>query len=257
MSKFNQAFWDWFGKSKVVDKNGNPMVVYHATGAPMEFTSFKRKLSDLGIHFGTLGQAEDRMAYMAGKRPSDNWRVIPVYLSIQNPLRMSDAGAWNWENIEYPLSEKFGESTVRDRLRNSSSANGKTAALRDLIEERGYDGVVYKNTGETSGAAEYAAIEEAAKKDVYECQKRRGKPLSCYDKDDQATPEYLAHKRAFEAYEKFREDNAEDSWIAFHPEQIKSATGNNGNWSRKSKDIRSNPDPLAIEAERILRGLAR
>ena len=32
MPKFNAAFWKWFGKSKVVDARGRPLVVYHGTG---------------------------------------------------------------------------------------------------------------------------------------------------------------------------------------------------------------------------------
>jgi hypothetical protein len=43
--------------SKIVDSNGEPMVVYHETTA--EFSAFK-KGSDNGIHFGTKDQAKER-----------------------------------------------------------------------------------------------------------------------------------------------------------------------------------------------------
>lgn len=39
MTKFNAAFWKWFGDSKVVDSKGNPLVVYH--GTQNEFQRFQ------------------------------------------------------------------------------------------------------------------------------------------------------------------------------------------------------------------------
>lgn len=256
MPKFNAAFREWFGDSKVAKPDGSPMVVYHATGADKDFTSFKRKLSDLGIHFGTLGQAQDRLDYLAaGRRPSDHWRIIPAYLSIQSPLRLPDLGFWNWENVEYALRDKFGEDAVRQALRSSYSANGKTNAMRQLIMHRGYDGVVYKNTGETAGAAELSAEVDVARKTMTAAQKARGKPVNCYDRDDQECAEYQAMARAEKAHNDFREAHAEDSWIAFEPWQIKSVY-NDGMWSKKA-DIRSNPDDLELEAERILRELVK
>ena len=51
----------WFGNSKVVDENGKPMVVYHATTenfSLFDTASFKS-------HFGTLAQAEARMSELS------------------------------------------------------------------------------------------------------------------------------------------------------------------------------------------------
>ena len=99
----NPNFKRWFGDSKVVDKQGNPLPVYHGTGA--EFSSFKKKnLSaggshylDIGIHFaetsdtaGTYAMSavysdRNRRDYSQGGKPG-NPMVYPVYLSAQNPL---------------------------------------------------------------------------------------------------------------------------------------------------------------------------
>jgi hypothetical protein len=119
------AFKKWFGDSKVTDDNGRPMVVYHATGA--DFTSFKEGQQ----HFGTRRQSnqiiigkEQTTDYRArqGMEPESptEYRTIPVYLKIENPLRVEDFG-------------------------------GKPEAWDQAIAEakaKGHDGLVYQNWGE-------------------------------------------------------------------------------------------------------------
>ncbi len=233
MKQFSDAFWKWFGDSKVVDARGEPLVVYHSTGAEKDFHAFKRRMNDVGIHFGTLGQAEDRMEYLESRgKASNNQRIIPVYLSIKKPLRLKDAGWWDHNNLEYALRDKFGVDAVKSAMR-ANTANAKTAALRNLIENRGYDGIVYKNEGETAGAQELRDKAHALQKAVW-------KGRSSISKEEQETPQYYAYQEAEDRYTKFREANAEDSWIAFHPNQIKSVY-NDGTWNRADNDMRSNP----------------
>lgn len=38
--QFNDAFWQWFGKSKVVDKRGEPLLVFHGSPAEESFEAF-------------------------------------------------------------------------------------------------------------------------------------------------------------------------------------------------------------------------
>jgi hypothetical protein len=76
------AFKKWFGDSKVVDENGEPMVVYH--GTLKEFTQFeasKQDKRDAGFWFG---DAKNANVYAASGEPRGN-NVMPVYLSIKNP----------------------------------------------------------------------------------------------------------------------------------------------------------------------------
>ena len=82
-----RAFWNWFGDSIVVDEQGRPLVVYHGTNK--EFNSFKQgnfpKLLKMGagIYFTDNQQSAIRYA----QRFSDGKGVVmPVYLSLQNPL---------------------------------------------------------------------------------------------------------------------------------------------------------------------------
>ena len=82
-------FKKWFGKSKVVDEEGNPLVVYHGTKA--DFTEFKRSK---GGEFGSGMYFSDNpdSARMFGGFQSGSAEVItmPVYLSLKNPLITND-----------------------------------------------------------------------------------------------------------------------------------------------------------------------
>ena len=62
------AFKAWFKKSKVVDADGKPLRVYHGTSVNKDFLAFKRRPGDVGIHFGTTGQANDRVSYLTSKQ---------------------------------------------------------------------------------------------------------------------------------------------------------------------------------------------
>ena len=126
------AFKRWFGASKVVDAEGNPLVVYHGTSATFDTFDVKESF-DGGFHFGTAEAATNRIADGAGLDPS-GWRhelsvypnIMPVYLSIQRPLRLSfdpyDEETWaegierakdkGYDGIVYPNAVEGGESWV-------------------------------------------------------------------------------------------------------------------------------------------------
>lgn len=234
--QFKQWFGDWqkdpANASKVVDKDGKPRVFAHATSSGKFDATFKSNPVQLGIHFGTPEQAADRLFYTTRKTtPAEGSRTYPVYLSIKNPLRLPDLGDWRADNVYYGLKElKEFEGEIRQNM--------TVAELRSIIKRHGYDGVVYKNTGEVGGSEPYVKELDEATAAMIASQKRRGKPLGTYDLEDQKTPEYLAQSKAHKDYEQFREQNAEDSYIAFSPNQIKSATGNSGAFSRATNDIR-------------------
>lgn len=97
----SEAFRQWFGDSKVVDENGDPLVVYHGTGS--EFTEFDIKRSGEnfrevtsageGFFFFTdyagpqsIGSSASEYATHAAKRNGGSANVMPVYLSMQDPL---------------------------------------------------------------------------------------------------------------------------------------------------------------------------
>lgn len=104
-------FKRWFGDSKVVDANGKPLVVYH--GTPNEFDAFDGFSPDQWVGPGWNDTAETHLIYFSDHRPTAKTygrRVVPVYLSLRNPLEL-DAGGQIWAN--------FGiGSYVSEALRN-------------------------------------------------------------------------------------------------------------------------------------------
>lgn len=227
------AFKRWFGESKVVDADGEPMVLYHSTDAA-GFEKFKRSRSDVGMHFGTAGQAEDRFdlkfnadPYGAQLRGAAH-ATMPVYLSIKRPLRLKDAGAWNPDNLTGALLEAIPSLKLADVQRLKTPAD-----IRKLLMSHGYDGIVYKNTGETGGGPELRKAADQARNEMM-LEFPPGK--SSFAPEDQKRPAYVKYKEAQKAYEDFRNKNAEDSYIAFEPTQIKSIF-NRGTWDAAEPNI--------------------
>ena len=73
-----ESFWKWFNGSKVVDKDGKPLVVYHGTNVD-EFNEFKLERENDGFYF----TADKEYAKSEGKN------VIEVYLNVKNPRRIT------------------------------------------------------------------------------------------------------------------------------------------------------------------------
>jgi hypothetical protein len=201
---------------------GGPIVVEaaHGTSAPIDFEKFKLRTGDIGIHFGTPGQANDRISYVNSRKGAENTtpRILPVYLRFNNLLRLADAGSWNIDNLGYQLKKLFPNDEARIKRLKS------TKDIREFVQSKGYDGVVYKNDGEVDGAQQYQDAQDAAMTKLQEVMKEKyGKPRNGFTVEDQQTPEYKAYSAAYEAQRKFRSDNAKDSYIVFAPTQIKSA----------------------------------
>lgn len=86
-------FGEWFGDSKVVDENKNPLIVYHGTG--VDFNAFDKNRqgqnfsqSRGGFFFTNRKRTAEHYAkryaeITAGSKDQEN--VLGVYLSIQNP----------------------------------------------------------------------------------------------------------------------------------------------------------------------------
>src|SRR5690606_115704 len=89
----SENFRRWFRDSKVVDKNGEPVVLYHGTAA--DFTIFEdRSGSATGHSTSALGYfmtSDRRSAEGYARNAADGMpglaRVMELYASIQNPYR--------------------------------------------------------------------------------------------------------------------------------------------------------------------------
>lgn len=165
------AFDRWFAGSKVVDKDGQPLVVYHGTSEKFDVFDFGYS-QDLGAHFGTLETAKEF--------EGEGVPLMAVYLRIKNPLRMPDFQGWIPEVVAGWLrSEGVITHAQVEEIESMQDDDAARGAVVMAIEAAGFDGVVYENEHEGSG----------------------------------------------------------DSYIVFHPEQIKSAIGNRGTYDPSNPDI--------------------
>jgi len=208
-------FKEWFKGSKVVDKDGSPLVVYHGTTEKSPFTVFNTNPpKDVGAHFGTKEAANSILAgnYEAIKN-TDNMsaNIYPVYLSIKNPLEVQDA---------------FGGDVAGTALEIHDALQARGANLYDLTERLkkqteildNWPGMETEYMGMTWD--EFVASNRELDKYAVEIAKKNGFDGLVYD-------------NIFEG-DVFG-DNL--SWVAFEPNQIKSATGNIGTFSKNSDNI--------------------
>jgi hypothetical protein len=133
----SDEFKNWFGdwennpnkSSKVVDKNGEPLIVWHGTHTKKEFEfddGFDTKGGEsYGSHFGTKKSAMDRLNDLYSEMfYQGNARLIPVFIDIKNPKFLHD----------YNLNEYM------------------------KAELDGYDGIIYTNEIEDKGSIGYAVF---------------------------------------------------------------------------------------------------
>lgn len=179
------AFLDWFGQSLVTDTGqagGVPLVVYHGTFAD-DFSAFRASPEGVfgaGVYFTNLPQSAEGFA---GPGDADGARLIPVYLSLKNPMLVKadfEAGeAIDFDSPAVPMVQKAMGNAADLAIRTAMAGEGMFGIdLMAAVEARGHDGVIV----------------------TYE-------------------------------------DGGKD-YIAFRPEQIKSAIGNNGDFDVDNDDIR-------------------
>lgn len=252
-------FWRWFGDSKVVDDAGRPVPQFHAT--QKDFDAFKVSSVDIGAHFGTAAQALDRRDVFGAQ-------TIPVYLRINNPLRVPDMGRWKAERLRKMLHSADLIEWVDGKW---ATPDGKPVAvetipqIRKLIESMGYDGLVYLNEWEAPRKRrpeDEASIERAEREleDAREEYRSAGGFWYSFPDKDNGIAGWARLRDANEAVAIARAnaiDNAvdtrADSFAVFHPEQIKSSISNSGAFNPRDKRIQfsSAPDTQGIEVDEI------
>ena len=160
-----KAFKDWFGdwendptnSSKVVDENGEPLVVWHNTRADFNTFEYTGKRSDIGFHFGTKQAAID----------NGGTNLRSFFLNIKKLERLEDS-TWSGLDTITKLSRK-GLLTKEDisDIRNISyqaQKNGiglglkeaRQSYINEIINRFGKSfGIDYINNNEDKGSISY------------------------------------------------------------------------------------------------------
>ncbi len=210
-------FKKWFGKSKVVDENGEPLVVKHGGASDIDIFNTEAstaKKSKYQAMYGAHFTADTNLA-----KNYDQGGFYEVYLNLENPLDLTSI-----ETIPDPLIKslpKKAKTSLNKRIKQAkafvpeTSDNGSMfmletaldalapAEARKWAESNGFDGVKY--TAVITGGSQAMPVGMHSRKEAY---------------------------------------------IAFSPEQIKSATGNRGTFDAGERNINYMPsDPKASKAQ--------
>jgi len=91
-------FKRWFGKSKVVDKDGKPLVMYHGTARDFDKFDVSKSQSGEGLYFTSV---PDQAGRFANPKRGDSPNVMPAYLRLENPMDLGTApgGIQQWVAI--------------------------------------------------------------------------------------------------------------------------------------------------------------
>lgn len=133
-----KAFKTWFGDwennpneaSKVVDENGEPMVVRHRT--PNEFNEFSKEKIGSSTDYGAFGMG----FYFS---PSDfgawnyGYNMIEAFLNLRNPLVLNNSNAFDIKEPYYGEDYRWSKS--------------ESERFTEWVKENGYDGVHYDYDG--------------------------------------------------------------------------------------------------------------
>ncbi len=79
-------FKAWFKGSKVVDEKGEPLVVYHGTGSDIQVFDASKSERLPGVWMTPDAAAAGRYASQANQWGGAGANVMPVYVSLKNPL---------------------------------------------------------------------------------------------------------------------------------------------------------------------------
>ena len=230
------AFKAWFGGSKVVDEQGRPKVVYHETNT--DFTVFRmadgqRAASDGEMPTGAFFKPHPRGIGVT----HSGTRQMPVYLSLRNPLIVTNRAELRhlYENSVPGYRDLANKAAAIDR-------KWKADPRADWATE----------TEETAAIFDAAIAEWRAESDAVAAEQKR------------LLNEWFQSR----GYDGLILENDEGSlgrrtqtFVAFRPEQIKSATGNTGAFDAKNPDIRFSrafddeaPTPAEGSVDKIVSG---
>ena len=139
LNEQNEDFFNWFGNSKVIDKDGNPLIVYH--GSNSKFDSF-RTGENRYVFFTTDINLADKYAIHRSKKTDSEKFIYNVYLKIENPL-IVDANFESWDYISTRGIENCKES-IKDLLKRGINTI-TTERTPQIAIKYGFDGVIIKN----------------------------------------------------------------------------------------------------------------
>ena len=147
------AFTRWFGNSKAVNRNGEPLLVFHGAGA--RFTTFDAGGKPIWLtaniqyaeKYSTANRAAEKLLPSSSIYAGNVDRVIPAYIRVENPADVGDTDG-GFDGNYMDLAKRIG---VRpSELRQAWEEAGRPEMLwqvvnskqmSELLKRHGYDGI--------------------------------------------------------------------------------------------------------------------
>lgn len=159
-------FAAWFGDSKVRDRSGNPLMVYHGTGS--DFSAFDPGLAGstwgadrMGIFFTSEANEASTYSWASGPTSyrSEGQNVMPVYISVRRPVDIS--ALQDFVGDDGILDRYESPIDVMDAFRDDIEAMLLGDPMKDWYvdinskasKNNFYDGVIFEIGGKTLVAA--------------------------------------------------------------------------------------------------------
>lgn len=249
-----KEFRDWFGDSKVVDENGDPLVVYHQTSKDSE-----QKILESGFTTAyPLARRNDEQVpdgiffkpttddIKVGSHVKDEITQIPVYLSIKKPFVVRAR-----ENIEKALGDERYSELARQARELDRQLSAEFDEQWDRLSEK----------RASTGVRKISDEEWDSFSDDWQSRVDTQIPAASAAARDRLTA--VLAERGFDGMI-IEEDRG--SWgrstktfIALRSEQAKSATSNRGTFDPKNPNIlfsRDDNNAPNLSRRRFIIGLA-
>lgn len=136
---------DWMEESVFKNKDGTPLVWFHGTDSEVDFNVFtKTDDYSIGFHFGNADAANDRINEMFRMVPRDENAgvIIPVICRAKSPLRLPDLYEWSLDQIADAM---LNCDLIDDVEHEWLVQRWRPEDVFAVLEEKGYDSVVYLN----------------------------------------------------------------------------------------------------------------
>ena len=253
-------FSRWFDGSTVVDAKGQPMVVYH--GTYKQFDAFSSS-GDLGFHAGTILAANERIHQERRKAKNRDAApsILPLYMRLKNPLDIADQITWQPYSVANALKEmgvlnacEASPFAGMDFKKNCPEKEAALKSLANMLKAQGFDGLRYINLVEGTRRAIDGDVQRVLEVTPNACvPPPTGKEFVARYRDSKypvgfgpTEIEAMAHAEKRMRKEKRGLDH---SYIAFEPQQLKSALGNSGLYDLNDPDL---TDSRALAAGKAL-----
>lgn len=137
-----ENFQNWFQKSKVIDKQKKPLLVYHGTIHDISiFNTEPEKRGFYGIGESAIGAhfSEDKeiaSCYPFHTKYHEKRKVMEVYVRVQNPKKYTTILALRKDVMAFCEEHKLLIHIPSQRLDN-------VKRFKQHLIEQGYDGITY------------------------------------------------------------------------------------------------------------------